>query len=342
MSILEMADKAELLSVVVPVYNGAPTIVELVEAIRAEPLGIAVEIILVNDGSADDSQAICEALVRASTIPMKLISHARNFGEHNAVMTGLRAARGDYILTIDDDLQNPPSEIGRLLNALRDRDLDVVYGVFREKQHARWRNLGSKLANYVGDWTSDKPRGLYMSTFRCMRRFIVDQIIKYVGPYPFIDGLIFQATNRVGSMDVEHLPNRTGRSNYTLRRLVSLTITILVNFSTRPLHISIGLGFAFAILGIFGAIFVIANYVINGPDVAGWPSLAVIMMIFTGVQLVMLGLMGEYIGRMFLHIGGRPQAIVRDVKVGGPDGWRVGHSEGGRSEPASSERQITR
>jgi undecaprenyl-phosphate 4-deoxy-4-formamido-L-arabinose transferase len=158
----------------------------LAAAIQAEPLGIPLEIILVNDGSADDSQTVCEALITASSIPMTLISHAKNFGEHNAVMTGLRAAHGNYVVVMDDDLQNPPSEIGLLLNTLQQRDLDVVYGVFHKKQHAGWRNLGSKIANLVLDWTNDKPRGLYVSTFRCMRRHVFEHITKYVGPYPLL------------------------------------------------------------------------------------------------------------------------------------------------------------
>src|SRR5262249_37162681 len=246
-----------------------------------------------------------------------LISHAKNFGEHNAVMTGLCAVRGNYVVVMDDDLQNPPSEIGLLLNTLQQRDLDVVYGVFHKKQHAGWRNLGSKIANLVLDWTNDKPRGLYVSTFRCMRRHIVEHVTKYVGPYPYVDGLIFQVTNRVGSVEVAHLANRTGRVNYTIQRLVSLMLTILVNFSIKPLQISTVVGFGFAALAVIGVLYIIVDHFVNGVDVAGWSSLAVIIMIFTGVQLVMLGLMGQYIGRMLLHIGGRPQAVVRDVKLGG-------------------------
>src|SRR5262245_16960165 len=132
-SMPEVAKKNTLLSIVVPVFNGAATIGELVKGINAEPLGMGLEIILVNDGSVDDSQAVCEALIQESSIPMMLITHARNFGEHNAVMTGLRSARGDVVITLDDDLQNPPAEIGRLLDALQQGNFDVMYGVFREK-----------------------------------------------------------------------------------------------------------------------------------------------------------------------------------------------------------------
>ena len=312
--------KGKLLSIVIPVYNGADTIAELVEALTEQPFGMALEIILVNDASRDDSQAVCERLVQSAVVPITLVTHSRNFGEHNAVMTGLRHAKGDYIVTMDDDLQNPPGEILKLLNKLRAENLDVVYGTFLTKQHAKWRNLGSKSANLIAEWLTDKPRGLYMSTFRCMSRFLVTEILKYDGPYPFVDGLAFQITDRIGSAEVMHLPNKTGRTNYTLRRLVRLWLTILINFSTRPLQLSISLGLIMAAIGALGAIYVIVDYFLEPSVSSGWPSLVVLMLVFTGTELIILGLMGEYIGRMFIHVGGRPQAIVRTVSSSLPTG----------------------
>jgi glycosyltransferase involved in cell wall biosynthesis len=305
--------KGKLLSVVVPVYNGVDTIGELVEAVAQQPFGLALEIILVNDASKDDSQKVCEQLARTARVPITVVEHARNFGEHNAVMTGLRHAKGDYIVTMDDDLQNPPGEILKLLDKLRREDLDIVYAAFLSKQHARWRNLGSKSANLIAEWLTEKPRGLYMSTFRCMSRFLTDEILKYDGPYPFIDGLVFQITDRIGSVDVIHLPNKTGRSNYTIGRLAKLWLTILINFSTRPLQLSISLGLGMAAIGALGSLYVIVDYFLEPSVSRGWPSIVVLMLVFTGTQLIILGLMGEYIGRMFIHIGGRPQAIVRSV-----------------------------
>ena len=158
----------QLLSVVIPVYNGAETITELADVLGRQPFGMALEIILVNDGSKDDSQEACERLLRTANVPMTLITHARNFGEHNAVMTGLRQAKGDYVVTMDDDLQNYPGEILKLLDKLCRENLDIVYAQFITKQHAAWRNLGSKSANLIAEWLTEKPRGLYMSTFRCM------------------------------------------------------------------------------------------------------------------------------------------------------------------------------
>jgi glycosyltransferase involved in cell wall biosynthesis len=305
---------AKLLSIVVPVYNGADTIAELVEALARQSFGMAFEIILINDASKDSSQAVCERLVRTASVPITLITHSRNFGEHNTVMTGLRSAKGDYIVTMDDDLQNPPGEILKLLDKLRSEELDIVYGRFLTKQHATWRNLGSKSANMIAEWLTEKPRGLYMSTFRCMDRFLVAKILDYSGPYPFIDGLVFQITDRIGSVEVVHLPNKTGRTNYNLKKLIKLWLTILINFSTRPLQLSISLGLVMAVLGGLGAIYVIIDYFLEKSVSSGWPSLVVLMLVFTGTQLIILGLMGEYIGRMFIHVGGRPQAIVRSVK----------------------------
>ena len=308
----------KLLSIVIPVYNGADTIVELVEMLARQPFGMALEIILVNDASKDHSQGVCEQLLRTATVPITLITHSRNFGEHNAVMTGLRRAKGDYIATMDDDLQHPPGEILKLLDKLRTEDLDVVYGTFLTKQHAKWRNLGSKSANLIAEWLTEKPRGLYMSTFRCMNRFLTNEILNYSGPYPFIDGLLFQITDRIGSVEVVHLPNKTGRVNYTLRKLVTLWLTVLINFSTRPLQLSISLGLTMAAIGLLGAIYVIVDFFVEPSVSSGWPSLVVLMLVFTGTQLIILGLMGEYIGRMFIHIGGRPQAIVRSMTSTSP------------------------
>jgi glycosyltransferase involved in cell wall biosynthesis len=308
----------KLLSVVIPVYNGTDTIGELVDVLARQPFGMGLEIVLVNDASTDNSQEVCERLVRTANVPITLVTHSRNFGEHNAVMTGLRHAKGDYIVTMDDDLQNSPNEVQKMLDKLRSESLDIVYAHFVSKQHARWRNLGSKSANLIAEWLTEKPRGLYMSTFRCMTRFLVTEILKYDGPYPFVDGLVFQITNRIGSVEVVHLPNKTGRRNYTLRRLVRLWLTILINFSTRPLQLSISLGLVMALLGGFGAIYVIVDYFLETSVSSGWPSLVVLMLIFTGTQLIILGLMGEYIGRMFIHVGGRPQGVVRSITSGLP------------------------
>jgi len=175
------------LSVVIPVYRGAATIGHLVQSLAAlEPQG-GLEIVLVNDGSPDNSAEICTALVATTRVPITYIEHARNYGEHNAVMTGLRHAAGQFVITMDDDLQNPPDEVVRLYDHARLGNWDVVYTRYEIKQHAGWRNLGSRFANAVADRLLDKPRGLYLSSFRCMSAFVVQAVTGYGGPYPYVD-----------------------------------------------------------------------------------------------------------------------------------------------------------
>ena len=215
-----MADPA--LSIVVPVYNGAATIGELVNALRALEITDGLEIVLVVDGSPDNSLDICCTLVDAASVPITLIKLARNYGEHNAVMAGLRHASGAHVITMDDDLQNPPEEIERLLAFAQGSGKEVIYTFYDDKHHPIWRNLGSRFANRVADFVLEKPRGLYLSSFRCMSAFVVREITRYEGPFPYVDGLILQVTHDVDRLMVRHLPRAAGRSNYTLRRLMRL------------------------------------------------------------------------------------------------------------------------
>jgi glycosyltransferase involved in cell wall biosynthesis len=182
------------LSIVVPVYRGAATIARLVDALSdLTPVG-GLEVVLVNDGSPDNSDEVCRHLLTTAHVPLTYIEHARNYGEHNAVMTGLRHARGTYVITMDDDLQNPPEEVTRLYEHARLGNWDVVYTRYAVKQHEGWRNLGSRFANRVADQLLDKPKGLYLSSFRCMSEMVVKAVTRYNGPYPYVDGLIMHTT----------------------------------------------------------------------------------------------------------------------------------------------------
>jgi len=309
-------DAAPALSIVVPVYNGAATIGLLVEALSALEVPGGLEIVLVNDGSPDDSGTVCRRLLETATVPLTYVEHARNYGEHNAVMTGLRHARGRFVITMDDDLQNPPEEVVRLFLHARDGGYDVVYTRYAAKQHEAWRNLGSRFANRVADLLLDKPRGLYLSSFRCMSRLVVDGVTRYEGPFPYVDGLIMQVTQRIGSLEVEHLPRAAGRSNYTLRRLVRLWLNLAVNFSLLPLRLAVFAGVAMAALGALGALYVIWHAV-SGEQPQGWASTMVVILLVSGVQFVILGILGEYLGRTFMTGNRRPQGIVREVARGG-------------------------
>jgi glycosyltransferase involved in cell wall biosynthesis len=300
------------LSIVIPVYNGADSVGELVEALSALDIPGGHEIVMVNDGSPDDSLAVCRKLVGAAKLPITLVDHARNYGEHNAVMTGLRHTRGAHVINMDDDLQNPPEEVARLLAYAQETGADVVYTYYDEKQHARWRNLGSDFTNWVASFVLDKPKGLYLSSFRCMSAFVVREITRYEGPFPYLDGLILQVTRRIERLQVRHLPRAVGRSNYTLRRLLRLWMSMFVNFSVMPLRISTLTGFALSVLGALGGLVAIIEALFFSPP-AGWASLFVAVLLLSGVQLMILGIVGEYLGRLYLTANRKPQSVVRTV-----------------------------
>jgi glycosyltransferase involved in cell wall biosynthesis len=303
------------LSVVIPVYRGATTIAGLVhELAKLRPEG-GMEVVLVNDGSPDHSAEVCQALLAQPPLPLIYIEHARNYGEHNAVMTGLRHVRGAYVITMDDDLQNPPEEVVRLYDHARSGGWDVVYTRYAEKKHAVWRNLGSRFANKVADWLLDKPKGLYLSSFRCMSALVVRSVTRYQGPYPYVDGLVMQITQRIDSIEVRHLPRAEGRSNYTLRRLIRLWLNLATSFSLAPLRMAIFAGVLMALLGAVGAVATIFEALFGHDTPSGWASTMTVVLLVAGVQAMMLGVMGEYVGRTFLSANGKPQGTIRTLRT---------------------------
>jgi glycosyltransferase involved in cell wall biosynthesis len=300
------------LSFVVPVYRGARTVGAVVDAIAQLRIVGGHEVVLVNDGSPDDSAAVCRALTLRADLPVTLVDLSRNVGEHNAVMTGLRYARGEHVITIDDDLQNPIDEALRLYEHTRAGGWDVVYTRYAVKRHAAWRNLGSRFANRVADWLLDKPRGLYLSSFRCLSAFVVRNVIRYDGPFPYVDGLILQVAGRIDSIEVAHAARGEGRSNYTLRRLTRLWLNLFVNFSVKPLRVATGIGLVFVVVGVVGAVAVLVEAIAGGTP-AGWASLMAATLVLAGVELLVLGVLGEYLGNLVLAINRKPQAVVREV-----------------------------
>jgi undecaprenyl-phosphate 4-deoxy-4-formamido-L-arabinose transferase len=306
------------LAIVVPVYRGAATIAALVEALsHLRPEG-GLEVVLVNDGSPDNAAEVCREILRTASVPVTYVEHTRNFGEHNAVITGLRHTHGGYVITMDDDLQNPPEEVTRLYDHARLGHWDVVYTRFGHKQHAMWRNLGSRFANKVADWLLDKPRGLYLSSFRCMSPLVVRAVSRYRGPYPYVDGLIMQVTQRIDSIEVRHLPRAAGRSSYNFRRLVRLWLNLVTSFSLAPLRLATLAGLAMAALGGIGAVAVMAETLFSPATPSGWASTMTVILLVGGVQSLILGVMGEYIGRSFLSASGKPQGTVRLVQRSKP------------------------
>ena len=301
------------LSFVIPLYNSADTIAPLVREIEGLQLEGGHEIVLVNDGSADTTSAVCRELVKTAKVPITYVEHARNFGEHNAVLTGWRHARGAHMVNLDDDGQNPPSEAVRLWQHAKAHGLDVVYGQYEVKRHSFFRNAGSWLTNRMTDWALDKPKGFYLSSFRCVSGAIAHHIKAYAGPYPYVDGLLLQVTQRIDSIDVRHDERRAGTSGYTLRRLIRLWLSAWLNFSILPLRAATFVGFFTAVAGLVAFAAVLWLWLEDRGPAYGWGWVMATVLMFSGTQLAMLGLIGEYLGRMFLTINQRPQSVVREV-----------------------------
>lgn len=307
-----MTGSAPLLSVVVPVFNGAETIQRLVDEIKRELSDIHLEMVLVNDGSRDHSRSIGEALARAHP-EVLFVNLRRNFGEHNAVMCGLAHCSGAYAAIVDDDLQNPPSEIRALLTRAVEGRHDVVYSSYAEKKHSFFRNLGSAFNGWAASYLIEKPRGLYLSSFKVINRQVIDEILKYRGPFPYIDGLIFRVTSNYSSVPVAHRERDTGRSQYSFRRLVRLYLNMFLNFSVLPLRIFTIFGFGVLFAALLFAVAVIIEKFTGGALPSGYTSLLIIVMMLCGVQIIFMGLIGEYLGKLYLDRNGKPQWVLESI-----------------------------
>jgi glycosyltransferase involved in cell wall biosynthesis len=298
-------------SVVVPVYNGERTLEPLADRVGAVLEGRDYEIVFVNDGSQDGSWKRIAALAAANE-RIRALNLSRNYGQQNATLAGVRVAGHPVVVTIDDDLQNPPEEIPRLLAALTD-DVDVVYGVPRMRRHGLWRNAGTKLARLimraaVGGDLADKVSG-----YRAFRTELRESFAFFRGPYVLLDVLLSWSTNRYASIEVEHEERVAGASSYTLGQLASQALTWLTAFSTRPLRLASLIGLASTLFGLGVLLLVVLAYFIYGNPVRGFPFLASIIAIFSGAQLLTLGIMGEYLARVHVRVTERPAYDVREV-----------------------------
>jgi len=303
--------KGVRLSIVIPVYRGERTIGPLVQLLVDELAARhELEIVLVNDGSPDDSASVCRQLAVDCRL-VKFVNLSRNFGEHNAVMAGLNHAAGDYVVVMDDDFQNPPGEVQWLVDEIA-LGYDVVFARYAQKQHHWLRNLGSRVNDRAAVLLLDKPRDLYLCSFKIMSRFVVDELIKYDGPYPYIDGLILRVTRNYSQVLVTHDPRREGRSGYTLRKLVSLYLNMFTNFSILPLRLASCAGLLSSLVGLVLAGYFAVEKILHPEVPAGWASMIVSLFIVAGVQLFSLGMIGEYLGRLFLKDNGQPQYVVRE------------------------------
>ena len=304
------------LSLVIPVYGSEPVLPELVRRLQAmfdqqgRPSG-DYELILVCDCSPDRSWAVIRSL--AKQYPwVRGILLRMNAGQHNALMAGFSKARGRVIVTMDDDLQHAPEDIPLLLAELA-QGRDMVYARFKSRKHAGWKVAGSRLNDLVAGYLMNKPKGLYLSPFRAMTADIRDDILRYQGPYVYVDGLILSVTRNIGTVDVDHHERYAGDSGYSLRKSISLWLKMATNFSIVPLRITSFVGLCFAGVGFVLALVLIIQKLTLDRMPIGWSSLIVTVLIVGGVQLLALGMLGEYLGRVLLILNSRPQYVVGET-----------------------------
>ena len=300
------------ISVVVPVYNGAQSLPELVRRLQQTLAGLVeqYEVILVNDDSRDDSWAVVCRLVEEYSL-VRGLDLMRNYGQHNALLAGIRAAEHELIVTIDDDLQQPPEEIPLLLERLAE-GYDVVYGTPRQEQHGLWRDLASRITKLALQASMGVAVARNVSAFRVFRTHLRDAFEHYEGAYVSIDVLLTWGTTRFAAVPVRHEPRQYGTSNYTFRKLMLHALNMITGYSAVPLQVASLVGIAFSFFGLAVLLYVLIRYFVLGGSVAGFPFLASIIAIFSGAQLFALGIFGEYLARMHFRTMGRPSAVVRE------------------------------
>jgi glycosyltransferase involved in cell wall biosynthesis len=300
-----------VLSIIIPVYNSEKIISLVVEELRKTLSDkLAYEIILINDGSKDDSYNVCRRLSKKYGF-VRFIDLSKNFGQHSAILAGLRFVKGEYIVFMDDDLQTPPREIWKLINKIKE-GYDVVYAKYESKQHSRFKTFGSKINDIMANILFKKPKNINITSYFIIRKYLADEITNYTGPYPYLGGLIFRSTDNIGTVDMAHDRREYGKSNYSFISLFKLWFNGFTNFSVKPLRVSFLLGTICSLAGFISSIVIVIRKIINPQIVLGWTSMIVAVLLFSGIQLILIGLVGEYVGRIFLSQNKQPQYVIKE------------------------------
>ena len=301
-------------SFVIPCYNSSESIRHVVELTMEEMEKMnrrEFEFVLVNDySSSTKTMPVLKKL--AEEYPcVTVLNLAKNAGQHNAIMAGLNNAKGDILIGMDDDMQTHPSQLPYLFEEL-EKGYDIVYGYYPEKKHSAFRNFGSWV-NYISvRILIGKPKELKTSSYWVARKFVRDSVIEYQAPYAYIQGLFLRTTRNISCIPIQHFQREEGESNYTFKRLLKLWSNI-IGFSITPLRLTEYCGFGLSLLSIIAAVVVLIRKILNPAMALGWPSLMIVICFFSGIQLMFLGLIGEYIGRMFLGLNRQPQYVIREV-----------------------------
>jgi sugar transferase len=302
------------ISFVIPCYCSKDTIEGVVDEIKVAMRGLdnyTYEIVLVNDCSPDTTMETIRSLCQKNKSILG-IDMAKNFGQHAALMAGMRNSSGDIIVCLDDDGQTPANQVDRLLSKIEE-GYDVVYARYPEKKHSKFRNMGSQVNKKMTEELLGKPKDLYISSYFAARRFVVNEMCRYENAYPYVIGLVLRTTKKICNVDVDHRERKVGNSGYSLSKLFALWVNGFTSFSVKPLRMATLCGIITAILGFLFAIWTIVNKLINTFVPVGWSSTISIMLLIGGMILFVLGMIGEYVGRIYICINNSPQYVIREI-----------------------------
>ena len=308
-----MENAKKTVSFVIPCYRSEHTLENVVAEIHQTLKDMEqydYEIILVNDCSPDGTWAVIRRICQENN-RIRGINFAKNFGQHAALMAGLRQSSGDYVVCLDDDGQTPADEVGKLLGKLEE-GYDAVYASYAHKQHSLFRNLGSKVNELMTRIMLEKPRQLYISSYFAVRRFVVEDMVRYENSYPYVIGLVLRATKNITNVEVSHRERQEGSSGYNLKKLLGLWFNGFTAFSVKPLRIATCIGCLSAAVGFLYGLYTIIKRMVNPQVPMGFSSTMAAIVFFGGMIMIMLGLIGEYIGRIYISLNNSPQYVIRE------------------------------
>ena len=300
-------------SILIPVYKNEGGLDELVKRIGTSMANSAYagnfELILVDDCSPDNSWEVIQRLAKEHVF-VQGATLSRNFGQHNAIMAGLNLVSGQYVVLMDDDLQHPPEAIPNMVQELV-AGADVCYTRYTNRQHAAWKIAGSRFNDLMASWLLSKPKGLYLSSFKALKRGMVDQIRSHEGPFAYLDGLILDITRRIATVEIQHGTRAYGEGNYSFKKSISLWLRMVTGTSIVPLRMVTLMGALIALLGFFGAVFIVISNYLYPAESKGWASIIVTILLVSGFQTLFIGVLGEYLGRIHLRLNNKPQYLFR-------------------------------
>lgn len=311
---MDSKNTTKLVSFVIPCYcseKTLPAVVEEIDAAMEKLPAYRHEILMVNDCSRDHTWETIQNLCKEKTGRFG-ITFARNFGQHAALMAGIRATRGDIVVCLDDDGQTPADEVGKLLLEI-EKGADVCYARYEHKKHSAFRNFGSWMNEKMAQWLLEKPADLYISSYFAMRRFVADEVCRYNNSYAYLPGLVLRSTKNIVNVDVNHRARQVGQSGYSFGKLLGLWLNGFTSFSVKPLRLATLLGGIFAGLAFVYGIYTIIKKLINPNVPVGFSAIMCAIIFFGGMLMLMVGLVGEYVGRTFISANNAPQFVIRDT-----------------------------